>query len=123
MHVATGVDLIVCLLLGAVVSTTDPAAVIGIFRDVGAPKRLSILAEGKSLLNDAVAIAAFGLFMGMLVSSSPDRRQRAPNSAGHAASWSSCASFWAACVLGFVLARAAMFVLPGWASPTPPSPR
>ena len=34
---------------------------IGIFRDVGAPKRLSILAEGESLLNDAVAIAAFGL--------------------------------------------------------------
>ncbi len=60
-------DIVVCLLLGAVVSTTDPAAVIGIFRDVGAPKRLSILAEGESLLNDAVAIAAFGLFMGILV--------------------------------------------------------
>ena len=68
MHWATGMDLVVCLLLGAVVSTTDPAAVIGIFRDVGAPKRLSILAEGESLLNDAVAIAAFGLFIGILVS-------------------------------------------------------
>ncbi|MBV8189030.1 MAG: cation:proton antiporter [Alphaproteobacteria bacterium] len=67
VHLATGLDLLVCLLLGAVVSTTDPAAVIGIFRDVGAPKRLSILAEGESLLNDAVAIAAFGLFMGMLI--------------------------------------------------------
>src|SRR6185295_3701189 len=70
VHWATGMDLVVCLLLGAVVSTTDPAAVIGIFRDVGAPKRLSILAEGESLLNDAVAIAAFGLFMGILVSRS-----------------------------------------------------
>src|SRR4029077_13964726 len=68
VHLATGVDLVVCLLLGAVVSTTDPAAVIGIFRDVGAPKRLSILAEGESLLNDAVAIAAFGLFIGILTS-------------------------------------------------------
>ena len=67
MHLATGMDLTVCLVLGAIVSTTDPAAVIGIFRDVGAPKRLSILAEGESLLNDAVAIAAFGLFMGLLV--------------------------------------------------------
>src|ERR1700704_5988193 len=66
VHYATGMDIVVCLLLGAVVSTTDPAAVIGIFRDVGAPKRLSILAEGESLLNDAVAIAAFGLFMGIL---------------------------------------------------------
>src|SRR5215831_2467172 len=71
VHLATGVDLVVCLLVGAIVSTTDPAAVIGIFRDVGAPKRLSILAEGESLLNDAVAISAFGLFMGMLVGNSP----------------------------------------------------
>src|SRR6185295_1771359 len=70
VHWATGMDLVVCLLLGAVVSTTDPAAVIGIFRDVGAPKRLSILAEGESLLNDAVAITAFGLFLGILVSRS-----------------------------------------------------
>ena len=72
MHLATGIDLVVCLLLGAVVSTTDPAAVIGIFRDVGAPKRLSILAEGELLLNDAVAIAAFGLFIGILVARSAD---------------------------------------------------
>ena len=39
---------------------------IGIFRDVGAPKRLSILAEGESLFNDAVAIAAFGFFITFL---------------------------------------------------------
>mgnify|MGYP003347969584 CR=1 FL=1 len=52
---------------GTIVSTTDPAAVIGIFRDVGAPKRLSILAEGESLLNDAVAIAGFTFVMGILV--------------------------------------------------------
>ena len=71
VHLATGMDLVVCLLLGAIVSTTDPAAVIGIFRDVGAPKRLSILAEGESLFNDAVAIAAFGLFMGILIAVTP----------------------------------------------------
>src|SRR5207253_6407561 len=67
VHVATGMDLVVCLLLGAIVSTTDPAAVIGIFRDVGAPQRLSILAEGESLFNDAVAIAAFGFVIDVLV--------------------------------------------------------
>ena len=43
-----GVPLVACLLLGAVVSTTDPAAVIAIFRDVGAPARLTRLAEGES---------------------------------------------------------------------------
>ena len=80
MHLATGIDLVVCLLLGAVVSTTDPAAVIGIFRDVGAPKRLSILAEGESLLNDAVAIAAFGFFIDILAraTADPDVAARRP---------------------------------------------
>lgn len=47
-----GVPLVVCLLLGAVVATTDPAAVIAIFRDVGAPGRLTRLVEGEALLND-----------------------------------------------------------------------
>ena len=97
VHLATGIDIMVCLLLGAIVSTTDPAAVIGIFRDVGAPKRLSILAEGESLLNDAVAIAAFGFCIDFLV------RQADPTVAASTSrpTWPipfspSCASSWAA---------------------------
>jgi CPA1 family monovalent cation:H+ antiporter len=62
------VSLVVCLLLGAVVATTDPAAVIAIFRDVGAPARLTRLVEGEALLNDAAAIALFGVLLGMLIS-------------------------------------------------------
>ena len=62
------VSLVVCLLLGAVVATTDPAAVIAIFRDVGAPARLTRLVEGEALLNDAAAIALFAVLLGMLVS-------------------------------------------------------
>lgn len=57
---------VACLLLGAIVATTDPAAVIGIFRDLGAPRRLSILVEGESLFNDAAAIALFTLLLGLL---------------------------------------------------------
>jgi CPA1 family monovalent cation:H+ antiporter len=60
-----GVPLVVCLLLGAVVSTTDPAAVIAIFRDIGAPARLTRLVEGEALLNDAAAIALFAVLLGM----------------------------------------------------------
>src|SRR5690606_6213515 len=44
--------LAVCLLIGAIVATTDPSAVVGLFRDVGAPRRLGILIDGESLLND-----------------------------------------------------------------------
>jgi monovalent cation:H+ antiporter, CPA1 family len=59
--------LLACLLLGAIVATTDPAAVIGIFREVGAPRRLLTLVEGESLLNDAAAIALFSLLIAMLL--------------------------------------------------------
>lgn len=110
VHWATGMDIVVCLLLGAVVSTTDPAAVIGIFRDVGAPKRLSILAEGESLLNDAVAIAAFGLFMGILVGQG-DASAATPEPPGGVVVIF-LREFVGGLVLGFLLARAAMFVLP-----------
>jgi monovalent cation:H+ antiporter, CPA1 family len=110
VHWATGMDLIVCLLLGAVVSTTDPAAVIGIFRDVGAPKRLSILAEGESLLNDAVAIAAFSLFTGILVSRVLPEAATTSSAAGVVMVF--LREFLGGLLLGFVLARAAMFVLP-----------
>jgi len=58
--------LVLCLLLGAIVATTDPAAVIGIFRDAGAPRRLTILVEGESLLNDAAAITLYIVLIGLL---------------------------------------------------------
>ena len=113
VHLATGIDIVVCLLLGAVVSTTDPAAVIGIFRDVGAPKRLSILAEGESLLNDAVAIAAFGLFIGILVSRSsgdPLTAEIASDPTGAIAVF--LREFVGGLLLGFIMARGAMVILP-----------
>src|SRR6478752_7097790 len=112
VHLATGIDIMVCLLLGAIVSTTDPAAVIGIFRDVGAPKRLSILAEGESLLNDAVAIAAFGFCMDFLV------RQADPSVAAHVASdlanpvLTFLREFVGGIVFGFAMARVVMLILP-----------
>jgi len=55
-----------CLLLAAVVATTDPVAVIAIFRSVGAPERLTRLMEGESLFNDAAAVAFFLAFVGMV---------------------------------------------------------
>jgi monovalent cation:H+ antiporter, CPA1 family len=63
-----GVPLVVCLLLGSVVATTDPAAVIAVFRDVGAAARLTRLVEGEALLNDAAAIVMFTVLLGVIVS-------------------------------------------------------
>jgi len=62
-----GVSIIACLALGAIVATTDPVAVIAIFRDVGAPSRLIRLVEGESLLNDAAAITLFAALLEWLL--------------------------------------------------------
>ncbi|WP_159078987.1 cation:proton antiporter [Orrella marina] len=56
-------NLATCLLMGAIVATTDPAAVVGIFKEVGAPKRLTTIVEGESLLNDAAAIALYSVLL------------------------------------------------------------
>ena len=58
--------IILCLLIGAIISATDPVAVVAIFKDVGAPKRLAVLVEGESLFNDATAIVLFTILASML---------------------------------------------------------
>lgn len=62
---ASALPLVACLLLGAAISTTDPAAVVTTFREIGAPRRLLAILEGESLLNDAAAIALFTLLIGV----------------------------------------------------------
>ncbi|HMR54717.1 MAG TPA: cation:proton antiporter [Amaricoccus sp.] len=69
---ASTLPLAACLLIGAIVSTTDPSAVVTIFRSISAPRRLARIIEGESLLNDAAAIALFGLFMGFVMLGMPD---------------------------------------------------
>lgn len=69
---ASALPLVACLLIGAIVSTTDPSAVVGIFRSISAPRRLARIIEGESLLNDAAAIALFGLFMAFVMMGVPD---------------------------------------------------
>jgi CPA1 family monovalent cation:H+ antiporter len=72
LHWTSALPLAACLLVGAIVSTTDPSAVVGIFRSIAAPKRLSRIIEGESLLNDAAAIALFGVFVGFVTVNVPD---------------------------------------------------
>ena len=53
-------------LLGAILSSTDPIAVVGIFRKIGAPARLTMLVEGESLLNDATTIVLSRILLGVI---------------------------------------------------------
>jgi len=54
------------LLLGSILSATDPVAVISLFRQLGAPKRLTTLVEGESLFNDATAIVLANILVGIM---------------------------------------------------------
>jgi CPA1 family monovalent cation:H+ antiporter len=56
LHWLAGLDIFTALILGALLSATDPVAVIALFKQLGAPKRLTVLVEGESLFNDATAI-------------------------------------------------------------------
>ncbi len=54
------------LIFGAIISASDPIAVISIFKSLGVPKRLSVLLEGESLLNDGTAIVFFMLSIALV---------------------------------------------------------
>ncbi|MDG6369918.1 cation:proton antiporter [Glaesserella parasuis] len=53
------IGLIYCIVFGALISPTDPIAVLAIIKNLRAPKRLSMQVEGESLFNDGVGLVIF----------------------------------------------------------------
>ncbi len=64
LHWTLGMPLGPALLFGALITATDSSAVLSMFREIGAPKRLNMLVQGENLLNDAVSIVIFLLAAG-----------------------------------------------------------
>ena len=65
MNFLEGFGLIHAMVFASLIVSTDPIAVVGLFKALGAPKRLAILVEGESLLNDGTAVVLFMLVLGV----------------------------------------------------------
>jgi CPA1 family monovalent cation:H+ antiporter len=64
----TSLSMPAAMLFGALISTTDPVAVISVMRALRAPRRLVTLIEGESLFNDGTAIVVFNLILAISIS-------------------------------------------------------
>lgn len=60
------VPMLALLLFGAIIASTDPVAVLALFKEYGAPRRLTLIFEGESLLNDSTGFAAFWVVLELL---------------------------------------------------------
>jgi len=64
VHWLIGLPVLIALLFGCIISATDPISVLAIFKDLTVDKRLSLIMEGESLLNDGTAVVLFGILLG-----------------------------------------------------------
>jgi monovalent cation:H+ antiporter, CPA1 family len=67
LSIGTSLSLLSAMVFGALIAATDPVAVVALFRLLGVPKRLSVLVEGESLLNDGTAFVLFNIMLAVAV--------------------------------------------------------
>lgn len=61
------IPILVTMLFGAIISATDPVAVLALFKEYGAPRRLTLMFEGESLFNDGTSFAAFLVILDIFI--------------------------------------------------------
>lgn len=67
LHFFAGLDWGTAFLLGAILSPTDPVAVLGLFQQLKMNEDLSTIIEGESLFNDGVAGALYQIFLALVL--------------------------------------------------------
>ncbi|WP_069804892.1 cation:proton antiporter [Thermogemmatispora onikobensis] len=71
LHWLEGLDWRVAFLLAAILSPTDPVAVLSLFRQLHLDERLAVIIEGESLFNDGVAGALYQVFLAVVLLALP----------------------------------------------------
>jgi len=64
----TGLPIIVALLVGVMITPTDPISVLALFKRLGVSKRLSMIVEGESVFNDGAGIVLYSVILGIVTS-------------------------------------------------------
>ncbi len=107
----TGFPWVAAFITGALLSATDPVAVVALFKQGGTPKRLATLIEGESLLNDATAIVLFSLALSLALN--PEQEITAGS-----AFIQFCIVFFGGLVIGILVSFAAVLMQRAVEDPT-----
>ncbi len=94
----------VALLFGALISATDPVAVVALLKEMSSRKRLETLIEGESLLNDGTAIVLFTVFLGFVGASAAQQIDALSVGFG----------FIKVVALGLIIGLATAFIIINW---------
>ena len=69
--VGSQIPFLYCLLFGALISPTDPVAVLSILKSSGTPRSLQAKISGESLFNDGVGVVVFSVLLEIAIQDSP----------------------------------------------------
>lgn len=103
VHVVLGIPIVVALLFGALISATDPVAVVSVFRSLGVPERLLTIVESESLLNDGVTIVLFQILLAIALGETVSVAQGV---------WDFILVFFGGAAIGAGIGMLAAFLLP-----------